>query len=89
MFKIKNKLSPPFICDLVNKSDESNITETEDGNLKVEKKSVMKVPSIKKLNAGTETLSFIGQKIWNSLTDDLKSAKYLSSFQSKIKEFDL
>ena len=48
MFKINNKLSPPFICDLVNELDESNvphhtrfhhnITETEDGNLKVEKK---------------------------------------------------
>ena len=48
MLKIKSKLSPPFICDLVNELDESNvphhkrshynITETEDGNLKVEKK---------------------------------------------------
>ena len=99
MFKIKNKLSPPFICDLVNELDESNvphhtrshynITETEDGNLKVEKKSVMKVPSIKKVNTGTETFSFIGPKIWNSLTDDLKSTKSLSSFKSKIKDFDI
>ena len=48
MFKIKNKLSPPLFCDLVNELDESNaqhhtrshynVTEAEDGNLKVEKK---------------------------------------------------
>ena len=48
----------------------------------------MKVPSIKKVNAGTETLSFIGPKIWNSLTDDLKSAKTISSFKSQLKDFD-
>ena len=49
----------------------------------------MKVPSIKKVNTGTETFSFVGQKIWNSLTDDLKSAKTLSSFKSKIKDFNI
>ena len=49
----------------------------------------MKVPSIKKVNTGTETFSFIGPKIWNSLTDDLKSTKSLSSFKSKIKDFDI
>ena len=44
MFKIKNKLSLPFICDVVNESNvphrtrsHHNITETEDGN-QVEKK---------------------------------------------------
>ena len=44
MFKVKNKLSPPFTCDLVNESNvphhtrsHYNITETEDGN-QVEKK---------------------------------------------------
>ena len=49
----------------------------------------MKVPSIKKVNTDTETFSFIGPKIWNSLTDDLNSAKTLSFFKSKIKDFDI
>ena len=49
----------------------------------------MKVLSIKKVNTGTEIFSFIGPKIWNSLTDDLISEKSLPSFKSKIKDFDI
>ena len=54
--KKKNKLSPPFICDLVN--DESNvphhtrshynITESEEGNLKVEKEVSRKCHQLRK-----------------------------------------
>ena len=49
----------------------------------------MKVISIKKVNTGTETFSFIGPKIWNSLPDDLKSAKTLSSLKSKVNDFGI
>ena len=49
----------------------------------------MKVPSIKKVDTGTETFSIIGPKILSSLTDDLKSVKSLSSFQCKVKDFDI
>ena len=55
MFKIKKKLSPPFIWDLVNKSNvphytrsHQNITETEDGNLKIEKKVLWKCHQLRK-----------------------------------------
>ena len=55
----------------------------EIGNLK---KSLVKVPSIKK---GTKIFSLIGLKIWKSLTDGLKSAKTLSSLKSKINDFGI
>ena len=49
----------------------------------------MKVPAIKKVNTGNETFSFISLKIRNSLTNDLNSAKTLSSFKSQIKDFEI
>ena len=49
----------------------------------------MKVSSIKKVNTGTKSFSLIDPKIWNSLTNDLKSARTLSSFKTQIKDFDI
>ena len=36
---------------------------------------------------GIETFSFIGPKIWNSLSEDLKNTKSLLSFKSKSKDW--
>ena len=63
MFKIKNKLSPPFICDLIQEStskfntrSHSIVTESENGQI-VEEKKVMSVPKVSKVKTGNETFS--------------------------------
>ena len=67
MFKIKNKLAPQFICDSIQEStsryntrSHSIVTECENGQA-VEEKNIMYVPKVNKV-------SFIGPKIWNSLS---------------------
>ena len=93
MFKIKNKLSPPFICDLIQESTSKyntrshcSITESEN-EVKTEKKNVMFVPQVKKVKSGIETFSFIGPKIWNTLPEEFKNTKSLVSFKSKLKDW--
>ena len=56
MFKIKNKLSPPFICDLVKESNikyqtrsHYSITENE-GQQNIDKRYVLTVPKVYKGN---------------------------------------
>ena len=92
MFKIKNKLSPPFICDLVKESNikyqtrsHYSITENE-GQQNIDKKYVLTVPKVYKVKTGTESLSNIGPILLNSLPEDVKNADTLASFKSKVKE---
>ena len=93
MFKIKNKLAPPFICDLIQEStsryntrSHTIVTECENGQT-VEDKNIMSVPKVNKVKTGIETFSFIGPKIWNSLSEELKNTKSLVSFKSKLKDW--
>ena len=92
MFKIKNKLSPPFICDLVKESNikyqtrsHYSITENE-GQQNIDKKHVLTVPKVYKVKTGTESFSNVGPILWNSLPEDVKNADTLVSFKSKVKE---
>ena len=92
MFKIKNKLSPPFICDLVKESNikyqtrsHYSITENE-GQQNIDKKHVLTVPKVYKVKTGTESFSNVGPILWNSLPEDVKNADTLASFKSKVKE---
>ena len=91
MFKIKNKLSPPFICDLIQESTSKyntrshfSITESEN-EIKTEKKNVIFVPQVKKVKSGIQTFSIIGPKIWDSLLEEFRN-KSLVSFKSKLKD---
>ena len=93
MFKIKNKLAPPFICDLIQEStsryntrSHTIVTECENGQTN-EDKNIMSVPKVNKVKTGIETFSFIGPKIWNSLSEELKNTKSLVSFKSKLKDW--
>ena len=93
MFKINNKLSPPFICDLIQEStcryhtrSHFTITETENGTI-TEEKNVMSIPKANKVKMGIESFSFIGPKLWNTLSEELKNTKSLVSFKSKLKNW--
>ena len=91
MFKIKNKLSPPFICDLVKESNikyqtrsHYSITENE-GQQNIDKKHVLTVPKVYKVKTGTESFSNIGPILWNSIPEDAKNAETFASFKLKVK----
>ena len=68
MFKINNKLAPPFMCDLIEEStsryntrSHSIITEFENGQIII-------VPKVNKVKTGIETVSFVGPKIKHCLS---------------------
>ena len=75
MFNIKNKLSPPYICDLIQESTSRyhtrshfTIAETENGSI-AEEKNVMSIPKAKKVKTGIDHFSFIVSKLWNTLSE--------------------
>ena len=93
MFKINNKHSPPFICDLIQEPTSRyhtrshfTITETENGSI-AEEKNVMSIPKAKKVKTGIESFSFIGPKLWKTPSEELKNTKSLVSFKSKLKNW--
>ena len=76
MYKVKNNLSPEFMQDIF---PERNI---ERYNLR--KQINFQIPGPK--TYGTESIQFLGSKIWNLIPNDLKSATNLSIFKANIKQ---
>ena len=82
IFKIKNKLSPPFICDLEMESNikyqaRSHYTIRENEiQQNIDKKYILTVPKVYKVKTGTESFFNIGPILWNSLPEDGKAQKH-------------
>ena len=79
MYKVKNNLSPEFMQDIF---PERNI---ERYNLR--KQVNFQIPGPKTVTYGTESIQFLGSKIWNLIPNDLKSATNLSIFKANIKKW--
>ena len=79
MYKLKNNLSPEFMQDIF---PERNI---ERYNLR--KQVNFQIPGPKTVTYGTESIQFLGSKIWNLIPNDLKSATNLSIFKANIKKW--
>ena len=91
MYKIKNKLSPSFICDLVQESNNdhtrSHFSITKCDSIQtVKEKNIVSIPKVNTAKSGIESFSFIGPLIWNSLSEELKACESLVSFKSKLKD---
>ena len=76
MYKIKNGLSPIPVQNIFNDYD-----QTYD----LRKKRCWKMPKIRTLIYGTETVRYRGIKTWDILPDDIKFAENLQIFKSKVK----
>ena len=93
MYKIKNKLSPPFICNLIQDSTFNYHTRSHfivsesDNQQTVKEKNVVSIPKVNKVKSGTETFSFIGPTIWNALPEEVKNTQSVASFKLKLKNY--
>ena len=74
---LNNKLVPQFICDVIQESTSryntrlhSIMTECENGQI-IQEKKAMSVPKADEVKTGIQTFSFIGLKIWISLSKEL------------------
>ena len=79
MYKVNNNLSPSFIVDMFPIKEASyNIRECTE----------FKRPRVNTVHWGTESLCYLGPKIWDLLPDEMKTAPTLESFKLKVKQWD-
>ena len=73
MYKVKHKLCP--------KSFQEIFTPAQRGN------SQWVIPKVRTVNKGIETIRYRGPKTWELVPSEIKNAKSLSVFKSKIKDW--
>ena len=79
MFKIENDLSPEIMTELFEQRNEHHY------NLRNNVHFI--TPQIRTVYRGSESISFLGPKIWNILPDRLKNATSLEAFKIQIKKW--
>ena len=80
MYKVKNKLSPPFMQELFTHVGEGG--ETRSGGDKFLR------PNVDKVNKGEHSLRSFGPLLWNTmLPDELKSCESLENFKENVKSW--
>ena len=75
-YKIKNGLSPELFTEIFARETEShyNLRRCND----------FRVPSIRTVYHGSESISFLGPKIWNILPAKIKQPASLNSFKNQL-----
>ena len=76
MYKVKNKMAP----DIVNEIFQNRTTSY---NLRAN--SNFSIRPVHSVYHGTESLSFLGPKIWEQVPEDIKQSKSFEIFKNKIK----
>ena len=77
IYKLCNNLSPAYMTDIYTKTDTRYAL----------RKGVHKlIKPFRSLEIGQKALSYVGPKVWNQLSCDLKLSKSANSFKHKIKE---
>ena len=77
LYKVKNNLSPEFLKSIFERNTNTKITRNN---------AEFKSRKIHSVFNGSESLSFLGPKIWSSLPESLRNASTLKEFKTKIKE---
>ena len=78
IFKIKNKIGPELLGDLVkNKVQPYNLRN----------KDILALPSTRSKTVGTNSINFKSSLIWNSLPNEIKLSPSINIFKKKIKNW--
>jgi len=78
MFKVVEETSPRIFSELFHKRE---------NKYDLRQKDFFTIPKINTVYNGSETISVLGPKIWNSLPNALKTKNSLSSFKASIKKW--
>ena len=78
MYKVKNDLSPSFM---------KLIFPASTPHYHLRKESIFKTDNLRTVRYGSETISFWGPKIWESIPNGIKNSKCLQEFKSKIRQW--
>ena len=77
MFKVSNNIAPKIFSDIFNPRPNNKY------NLR--NKSDFSIRRVRTVHNGTETISFLGPKIWDLVPSNIKEKTSLASFKSAIK----
>ena len=78
LYKVRHRLAPELINDIFKKR---NVTYN------FRKNSTFETRNIKSVYYGSETISFIGPKIWELLPSNIKDSENLNIFKSNVKSW--
>ena len=78
LYKVHHELAPELMNDIFKKR---NVTYN------FRKNSIFETRNIKSVYYGSETISFIGPKIWKRLSSNIKDLENLNIFKSNIKSW--
>ena len=92
MYKISNDLSPPFMKDMMteicipyNTRSATKVEKDDKGSYSCFKKSNYKLPAVKTVSYGLESIRYLGPKIWKLVPDELKELTSIELFKKKVK----
>ena len=77
MFKVYTKTSPEIRQEV--------FQVKEQGNYNLRNQTDFVIPQVKSVNHGSASVRFLGPKIWETLTNDLKNKESAESFETAIK----
>ena len=78
MFKVYNNIAPPIFMEIFNKRNP---------NYQLRHTSHFSIPPVGSVYNGTESLSFLGPKIWDVVPTELKKVESLNAFKYGIKNW--
>ena len=78
MFKVHSDLSPPIFKELFHKRTSS---------YELRHPSQVTIPRIESVYNGSESIAYVGPKIWGMVPSELKEMSSISSFKKEIKEW--
>ena len=78
MYKIKNDLSTEILSNI--------LTQRTQKHYNLRNASDFQIPFVRTVYHGTESISYIGPKIWDIVSAEMKNAISLNSFKAQIKK---
>jgi len=78
MYKVAKGIAPKILSDLF---------KVKENNYSLRNQSYFLIPNVRTVLNGTESISFLGPKIWNIVPDELKTLENLETFKTKIKNW--
>ena len=79
MFRVVKGISPAIVSDIFQQRDESRYN--------TRKNSYFVLPSVNTVHNGTETIRYLGPKIWELVPQNIKEKDSLASFKTAIKKW--
>ena len=79
MFKVKYELSPEIICD--------NFTQRINNHYNLRHINHFETRFVRTVYNGTESVSYLGSKIWDIVPEEYKILNSLNSFKESIKNW--